>query len=55
MKVLTMPKYLCQKRKISGLTKTQLESFVSCCKEKGANNRDKNKGNYSMKKKGIRN
>ena len=40
-----------KERKISGLTKTQSESFVSCCREKGANKRDKNKGNFSKKKK----
>ena len=42
-----------KKRKILGLTKTQSESFVSCCREKGANKRDKNKGNFSRRK--IRN
>ena len=31
-----------KERKISGLTKTQSESFVSCCREKGANKRHKN-------------
>ena len=31
--------------------KTQSESFVSCCREQGANKRDKNKGNFSKKKK----
>ena len=43
--------FLLNKRKISVLTKTQLESFIRCCREKGANKRDKNKGNYARKKK----